>query len=111
MASTGSEVQASSSSASSRFTNLPPELFDTLLSHVPAHLLQRTALALLPVFPEYGLSSRHLWTHLVVHRAGQITPLWRRLKEEAKKDEGGMIKHVQTFCMVRSVAPYLGRLS
>ena len=101
MAATSTEVQISSTSASSPFTTLPPELFDTLLSHVPAHQLQRTALSLLQVFPGYGLSSRHLWTHLVVHRAGQIMPLWKRLKEESKKDDRGMIKHVETFCMVR----------
>jgi hypothetical protein len=92
-----------SSSSSSLLTRLPPELIDTLLTHVPPDQLQRTALSLLQVFPDYPPSSRHLWTHLIVSRPGQVMPLWRKLKDEAKKDEKGMIKHVETFCMVWSL--------
>jgi hypothetical protein len=85
----------------SPLTRLPPELFDTLLSHVPPDQLQRTALSLRQVFPDYPLSSRHLYTYMVVHRPEQIKPLWRRLKEEMQKEGGGLTKHVNTFTMVR----------
>lgn len=107
MVSTSDALQ--STAHSSPFSTLPPELYDTLLSHVPPHLLQRTALSLLQVFPEYGLSNRHLWTHLVVHRAGQVMPLWKKLREEQKKDDGGMIKHVETFCMVCHIGAVVSR--
>ena len=82
-------------------TKLPPELIDHLLTHVPPEVLQRTALSLIQVFPDYGLSSRHLWTHLTVHRSKQLLPLWRRLQQEQKKDVETMIDVVKTFCMVR----------
>lgn len=82
---------------------LPPELIDHLLDHVPPPLLSRTALSLIQVFPDYPLSSRHLWTHLVVHRAGQLMPLWKKLKVEGKKVDGGMTKVVRTFASVRTI--------
>ncbi|ORY29771.1 hypothetical protein BCR39DRAFT_467093 [Naematelia encephala] len=77
---------------------LPPELIDQLLDHVPPHLLQRTALSLIRVFPDYPLSSRHLWTHLTVHRASQLIPLWHKLRSEGKKPGRGNVAFARTLC-------------
>jgi hypothetical protein len=85
-------------------TRLPPELIDYALSHVPPELLQRTALSLSQVFPDYPLSSKHLWAHLIVYRAQQLVPMWMKLKEEGKKPDGGMTKAVKTFSMVCRVS-------
>lgn len=79
---------------------LPPELIDQLLDHVPADQLQRTALSLIQVFPDYPLSSRLLWKHMIVHRAQQLMPLWKKLKDEGRKVDGGMTKGVRTFASV-----------
>ncbi|WVQ78905.1 hypothetical protein IAT38_000996 [Cryptococcus sp. DSM 104549] len=73
---------------------LPPELIDHLLTQVPPDILQLTALALTRVFPDHFISKRHLWKHLVVYRAGQLMPLWRKLQEDE-----GMRDGVRTFCM------------
>ncbi|WVR03704.1 hypothetical protein IAU60_000699 [Kwoniella sp. DSM 27419] len=73
---------------------LPPELIDDLLHQVPPNERQVTALALKRVFPDHPISSRHLWTHLVVYRAGQLMPLWRKLKEDEVMRRG-----VRTFAM------------
>ena len=94
------DPSSSSSTPISHLIRLPPELIDNVLLHVPPHLLQRTALSLLQVFPDYPLSLRHLWTHLIVGRAQQLMPLWRKLKEEGAKVDGGMTKPVKTFAMV-----------
>jgi hypothetical protein len=79
---------------------LPPELIDQVLTHIPPQLLQRTALSLTQVFPPDTLSARHVWTHLIVHRAAQLMPLWRKLKTEGEKGERGSLRHVKTFCQV-----------
>lgn len=76
---------------------LPSELVDVVLTHVPPELLQRTAASLIQVFPDYPLSSRHLWTHVVVTKARQLMPLWKRLRQEQKKGLG-IERGVQTFC-------------
>ena len=38
---------------------------------------------------------------MVVHRAGQLMPIWMKLKEEGGEEDAGMIKHVRTFSQVR----------
>ncbi|WVW80278.1 hypothetical protein I302_102256 [Kwoniella bestiolae CBS 10118] len=59
---------------------LPPELIDHLLSLVPPSHRQITSLALTRVFPQYPISERHLFEHVVVYNARQLWPLWRKLK-------------------------------
>ena len=76
---------------------LPPELVDVVLTHVPPELLKRTAASLIQVFPDYPLSSKHLWTHVVVNKAKQLMPLWKKLRLEQKKDLG-IENGVKTFC-------------
>ncbi|WVQ93645.1 hypothetical protein IAU59_000721 [Kwoniella sp. CBS 9459] len=73
---------------------LPPELIDDLLYQVPPNQRQVTALALKRVFPDHPISSRHLWNHLVVYRAAQLMPLWRKLKSDEAMRNG-----VKTFSM------------
>ncbi|WVF66010.1 hypothetical protein IAT40_000748 [Kwoniella sp. CBS 6097] len=73
---------------------LPPELIDDLLYQVPPNQRQVTALALKRVFPDHPISSRHLWNHLVVYRAAQLMPLWRKLKADEAMRRG-----VKTFSM------------
>lgn len=76
---------------------LPPELLDTVLDHLSPAELQRTALALLRVFPNGTLSQRHLWRHLVVRRKEQLMPLWHKLKSEGKAEGGGALRWVNSF--------------
>lgn len=76
---------------------LPPELVDVVLTHVPPELLQRTAASLIQVFPDYPLSSKHLWTHVVVTKAKQLMPLWKKLRVEQNKGLG-IENGVRTFC-------------
>ncbi|OCF44090.1 hypothetical protein I317_02043 [Kwoniella heveanensis CBS 569] len=73
---------------------LPPELIDDLLYQVPPNQRQVTALALKRVFPDYPISPKHLWNHLVVYRAAQLMPLWRKLKHDEAMRRG-----VKTFSM------------
>ncbi|ORX35255.1 hypothetical protein BD324DRAFT_582139 [Kockovaella imperatae] len=93
------DAGSASKAVSASITKLPTELIDQLLNHIPPDQLQRTALSLIQVFPEYGLSTRHLWIHLVVHRGKQLIPLWRRLQRDRKVDDGRMSQMVRTFCM------------
>jgi hypothetical protein len=85
---------------------LPPELIDYLLSHIPPQLLQRTAVALLSVFPDSPISNRYLWKHLVVGNPKQLKPLWTRLAHEEKRVDppGGVTQGIETFCMVSCVS-------
>ena len=81
------------------FASLPPELFDTLIEHVSPEERQRAALALRQVFPDDRISSRHLWTYMVIRRPQQLFPLWQRLKAESKLPGGGHTRDVIAFCM------------
>ncbi|KAK8861692.1 hypothetical protein IAR55_002515 [Kwoniella newhampshirensis] len=67
---------------------LPPELIDHLLSLVPPEQRQTSALALLRVFPHHPFAAKHLWTHLVVYRGGQLMPLWKKLREDEAMRDG-----------------------
>lgn len=84
---------------------LPPELIDNLLDHIPPRLQQRTALSLIQVFPDYPISSRNLWRHMIVHRAQQLMPMWKKLREEGKKVDGGLTKEIRTFSQVSQSLP------
>lgn len=86
-----------SSEAPSPILRLPPELIDHLLTLVPASLLQLTALSLLKVFPEHNISKRHLWKHIVVYRAGQLMPLWKKLKENEAMRVGARTFALQSW--------------
>ena len=87
--------------------HLPPDLIDYVLSFVPPEELQRTALSLLKVFPDYPLAPSHLWKHVVVHRKQQLLPLWTRLKSERQKDDGDMSKATRSFHMVNESWEYI----
>ncbi|BEI93843.1 uncharacterized protein CcaverHIS019_0603020 [Cutaneotrichosporon cavernicola] len=100
-------VECSSSSSSSSpdysvavspFTDLPPELVDAILDHVPPEDQQRAALAIRLVLPHHPVSNAHLWNHLVVHQPRQLVPLYYKLKEEGKR-EGGSTGVVKTFAL------------
>ncbi|OCF75120.1 hypothetical protein I204_03969 [Kwoniella mangroviensis CBS 8886] len=74
---------------------LPPELIDHLLSLVPPAHRQITSLSLTRVFPDYPISTRHLFEHLIVYNPRQLWPLWRKLKsindgeQEDPRSDGG----------------------
>ena len=74
---------------------LPPELIPTILSHVPPRLRTRTALALATVLPDYPVPQKQVYEHVVVGRAGQIMPLWKKMKDD--EVGAGMVR---TFALV-----------
>ncbi|OWZ26459.1 hypothetical protein C349_06949 [Cryptococcus neoformans var. grubii Br795] len=86
-----------SSDVLSPILRLPPELIDHLLTLVPPSLLQLTALSLLKVFPEHNISKRHLWRHIVIYRAGQLMPLWKKLKEDEAMRVGARTFALQSW--------------
>lgn len=88
--------------AAATLADLPPELLDHILSHVPPRQRQRAALALAQVLRHHSPDTRHVWAHMPVSGARQVMPLWRRLMAEQTKARGGGAAVVKTFGMVSS---------
>lgn len=93
-------TQVTSATTRSPLAELPPELIDVILDHVPPEEQQRTALAIHRVLPHHPISNSHLWSHVVVHQPRQLVPLYYKLKEEAKSENGGATTAVRTFSQV-----------
>lgn len=72
---------ASAGSLRSPLLDLPPELLDVVLAHVPPSQLLATVRALNHVLP-YSVSRRWRWEHLVLSSPRQFYPLYRALARE-----------------------------
>lgn len=42
---------------------------------------------------------------MIVHRAQQLMPMWKKLREEGKKVDGGLTKEIRTFSQVSQSLP------
>lgn len=42
---------------------------------------------------------------MIVHRAQQLMPMWKKLREEGKKVDGGLTKEIRTFWQVSQSLP------
>lgn len=97
------EGQSNSGNEVSPLLRLPPELFDTLLHHVPPQDLQSTALALSRVFPDHPISRTHLWKHVVARNPAQMIPMWRKMKDMKGKRKDGGPDATRSFSMVSAM--------
>ena len=61
--------------------SLPPELWDYVLTFLPADELQRTSLALTRALPDAKVSTSLLWRYLRLTREGQAWQAIHKLKQ------------------------------
>ncbi|KAF5345209.1 hypothetical protein D9758_009656 [Tetrapyrgos nigripes] len=79
--------------------DLPTELYEAILSHVPESELPQTTLSLTRVFPYHGISTRALFRDVRLKDAEQVLQLYRRLRKQSadNQEEDPAPTWVRTF--------------
>lgn len=83
------------------FEDLPTELYDAILSHIPASDLQATVLAVTRAIPFSPVSWSHLFRNIRITRAEQAILLYGRLRQ---RNSTGTTPAVQPAAWVRDFA-------
>jgi hypothetical protein len=86
------------------FEHLPTELYDAILSHIPASNLQATVLSVTRAIPFSPVARSHLFRNIRITHPEQAILLYQRLRKGTTPNHSVQTREVQPTSWVRDLA-------